>query len=497
MKTVRADVLILGAGFSGSLLGWLLAKSGRQVVIADRLRHPRFAIGESSTPLADLALRLLAEKYELPELAALSHYGSWKESFQNLRCGLKRGFSYFRQPVGEEFHPGDDHGQELLVAASLNDAIGDTHWLRADVDQWFAGKAAEAGTQVWEAADLHVTGRSPWVWSGTINGGERAVTVTADFVVDGTGPAAVIPKLLGLGDETERLKTHSRSVFTHVRGLRRMGDWFDSQGVSRAEHTFDCDHAALHQLLDEGWMWQLRFDHGVTSVGFVIESPDQPTGSPEEQAAWFLDRYPTLKWQFADTEVVDPPGRWLSTGRLQRLWSTAAGEDWALLPHTAGFIDPMHSTGIGQSLFGVESLAELLGREMSPSERQAGLVAYSQRVPAEIRAIDGYVAACYAARQQMPAFVAAVMLYFAAVTTCERRRLRDEPTTFLATDDRELTGTLTEAASRIIEARPRTRAEADELVAMVRSAIRPWNTARLLEPAIANMYSYTALPADT
>jgi FADH2 O2-dependent halogenase len=497
MKTVQADVLILGAGFSGSLLGWLLAKSGRQVVVADRLRHPRFAIGESSTPLADLALRQLAEKYELPELAALSHYGTWKESFPELRRGLKRGFSYFRQHAGEEFHPGADHDRELLVAASLNDAVGDTHWLRADVDQWFARKAAEAGALVWEAADLRVTGRSPWTWTGTIDGGETAVTVTADFVVDGTGPASVIPRLLDLASQTERLKTHSRSVFTHVRGLRRMGDWFDSRGESRAEHTFDCDHAALHQLLDEGWMWQLRFDDGVTSVGFVIESPDQPSGSPEEQATWFLDRYPTLKWQFAETEVVDPPGRWLSTVRLQRLWSSAAGEDWALLPHTAGFIDPMHSTGIGQSLFGVECLADLLGREMSPSERQAGLVAYSRRVPEEILAIDQYVAACYATRYQMPAFVAAVMLYFAAVTTCERRRLRGEPTTFLATDDQELTGTLTEAARRIIACRPKTRAEANELVGMVRSAIRPWNTARLLEPAIANMYSYTALPADT
>lgn len=497
MKTVRADVLILGSGFAGSLLGWLLAKSGLRVVIADRQRHPRFAIGESSTPLADLALRQLAAKYELPELAALSHYGSWKESFPDLRCGLKRGFSYFQQHVGEEFHPGDDHHRELLVAASLNDAIGDTHWLRADIDQWFARKAAEAGALVWEAADLRVTGRSPWAWSGTINGSESAVTVTADFVVDGTGPASVIPNLLGLDDETKRLKTQSRSVFTHVRGLRRMGYWFDSHSITREEHTFDCDHAALHQLLDEGWMWQLRFDHGVTSVGFAIESPEVSTGSPEEQAAWFLDRYPTLKWQFADTEVVDPPGRWLSTGRLQRLWATAAGEDWALLPHTAGFIDPMHSTGIGQSLFGVESLAELLGQEMSRTDRQAGLVAYSQRVPAEILAIDQYVAACYAARHQMPAFVAATMSYFAAVTTCERRRLRGEPTTFLATDDRELTGTLTEAARRIIEVRPKTRAEANELIAMVRSAIRPWNTARLLEPAIANMYSYTALPADT
>lgn len=40
------DVVIAGSGFSGSLLGWILARHGRSVLIVDRQHHPRLAIGE-------------------------------------------------------------------------------------------------------------------------------------------------------------------------------------------------------------------------------------------------------------------------------------------------------------------------------------------------------------------------------------------------------------------------------------------------------------------
>ncbi len=57
------DVVILGSGFAGSLLGLLLRKQGLSVLVIDRARHPRFAIGESSTPAADFILESLCEEW--------------------------------------------------------------------------------------------------------------------------------------------------------------------------------------------------------------------------------------------------------------------------------------------------------------------------------------------------------------------------------------------------------------------------------------------------
>ena len=46
------------------------------------------------------------------------------------------------------------------------------------------------------------------------------------------------------------------------------------------DHPFHCDHAAVHQVFDSGWMWQLRFDNGVTSLGFALDAGRMPLGTP-------------------------------------------------------------------------------------------------------------------------------------------------------------------------------------------------------------------------
>ncbi len=59
------DVVVLGSGFSGSLLAQILGRTGRSVALLDNHGHPRFAIGESSTPAANLILKELADRYDL------------------------------------------------------------------------------------------------------------------------------------------------------------------------------------------------------------------------------------------------------------------------------------------------------------------------------------------------------------------------------------------------------------------------------------------------
>src|SRR5215469_8146199 len=92
---LNVDVAVIGGGFGGSLTALLLRRIGRTVAIIERGSHPRFALGESATPLADLVLGDLARRYDLPRIAPLAEYGTWQQSYPELVCGLKRGFSYF------------------------------------------------------------------------------------------------------------------------------------------------------------------------------------------------------------------------------------------------------------------------------------------------------------------------------------------------------------------------------------------------------------------
>ena len=47
-------------------------------MLVERGRHPRFAIGESSTPLANLLIEELSDRYDLPRIRAFSKWGTWQ-----------------------------------------------------------------------------------------------------------------------------------------------------------------------------------------------------------------------------------------------------------------------------------------------------------------------------------------------------------------------------------------------------------------------------------
>ena len=131
----------------GSIMAMVARRLGRRVVLLERGRHPRFAIGESSSPLAGILIEQLAERYDLPRLAPLAAYGDWQRHYPQLGCGLKRGFTFFRHDAGRRYRTAPDRSNQLLVAASPCDELADTHWLRSDVDAWLVGEAVALGAE--------------------------------------------------------------------------------------------------------------------------------------------------------------------------------------------------------------------------------------------------------------------------------------------------------------------------------------------------------------
>src|SRR5712691_5437724 len=113
---VEADVAIVGSGFAGSLMALGLRSRGKRVVLVERGRHPRFVIGESSTPLANLLLEELADRYDLPQIRVFSKWGTWQRARPDVACGLKRGFTFLFHRVGEVFADNEQHARQLLVA---------------------------------------------------------------------------------------------------------------------------------------------------------------------------------------------------------------------------------------------------------------------------------------------------------------------------------------------------------------------------------------------
>src|SRR5690349_4595715 len=95
------DIAILGSGFAGSLTAMIARRMGYSVLMLERWTHPRFAIGESTSPLTNLLLEELAVRYDLPRLLPLTSYGPWKRAYPELTVGLKRGFTFYHHEPGK------------------------------------------------------------------------------------------------------------------------------------------------------------------------------------------------------------------------------------------------------------------------------------------------------------------------------------------------------------------------------------------------------------
>lgn len=451
-------VAVVGSGFAGSLLARVLGRQGHDVVLLERGTHPRFAIGESSTPLANLTLERLARRYGLDDCYDLAAHGRWVARFPELRRGLKRGFTFYRH------HPARGLGAErLLVAASPNDAVADNHWLRADVDHHFVRAAVAAGVEYRDRTELTA---------------DMLKALRADFVVDASGPGGFMARQLAIPSGLSRMHTNAGLLFSHFDGVRLVPDVVP--GLTPG--PYPDDWAAVHHIVDEGWMYSLRFDHGVTSAGFLLNA--RVSGTPEQQWQYLLRRYPTIGALFGDATPLMP----LSfKPRIQHRLTRAAGKGWAMLPHAFAFVDPLFSTGIAWSLRAIERLG-LLFEDGGPTEPD--LARYDALLSAEADQIDWLVAGAYQAMARFDLFAAHSMIYFAAVSFAEiRQRILGEGfawSGFLGVGDPELGG-LPRASLRRLW-RIRTAGDRQEFIRWVRSSIAPRNVCGFGNPAARNLY---------
>ncbi len=487
------DVAIVGSGFAGSILARALAARGLDVVLLERGTHPRFAIGESSTPLAALRLERLAHHYGLADLADLAAWGRWRERLPDLHCGRKRGFTFYRHRAATEFDPGPQNERRLLVAASPTDRVADAHWLRADVDAHLVARAAREGVDYRDEVEL--TTARPVAGGIELEGAHRGtgLVVRAAFAVDATGPAGFLAGALGVAPGT-KLRTVAGLVYGHFDAVEPLAA---VAGPFPGEAPYPEEWAAVHHLVDEGWLYELRFDSGLVSAGLLVEGGLPP--NLDAEAAWqaALARYPSLARQFRSARPVRAVA---SVPRLQYRRGAAAGPRWAALPHAFAFVDPLFSTGIAWSLAGVERLAEVLAAEGAGRPALAdggGLARYAQLLAAEAEQIDRLVAGAYRARCRFDLFCAQAMLYFALVSFAETRlRLLAPPEPawegFLAAGEPHWEAILEASEGRLAALTAGGRVPSDEealaFTRWVVAAIAPRNVAGLADPARRNLY---------
>lgn len=497
------QIVVIGSGFAGTILARILHKLGLKVVLIERDQHPRFAIGESSTPLAAICLERLARVYEMPDLAHLAAYGRWLDHMPEVRRGLKRGFTFYRHQAGVEISDSLANERRLLVAASPEDAVADSHWLRQDVDHHLVQRALAEGVDYrdrTEIRDLRQTAGERWLLSGVADG--AVFELAADFIIDGSGAGRFLANALPIASALEEIELDTSLVFAHLSDLGP----FPELSVG----PYPDQQAAVHHLLDEGWMYVLPFDHGVASAGILLrrDAVEHLTASGYEgpEAIWqeVIGRYPTLAKQF-EGATVRRPLEWLP--RVQRRLHSAAGEGWAALPHTYTFLDPMFSTGIAWSLLAVERLALVFAggadsQRLAPDAIDASLHRYGQQLAVEARHLSTLLDGAYMAMRHFELFTAQSFLYFATVSFEEvDQRLYPEGhggaipawRGFLGAGDTHLESIFAESKRRLkailLDRQGEPRAlEREDFVSWIAEAVADRNVAGLADSRRRNLY---------
>lgn len=498
-STQQYDILVAGAGFAGALTALALNSCGFKVCLLEKGKHPRFAIGESSTPAADMILRELSTKYKLPWLYDFSRYGSWQKAHPEIVSGLKRGFSFFKHYPETSFFTDADHLNELLVAASINDEQSDTQWLREDVDAFFVQKVQEAGISYFDLAEIKTLQRKGNRWYCFFERDGKQSEIGAMFLIDGSGGGQLLQKFLGVNSSSEQLLTNSFAVFSHFNHLPGWTGLMEKKNIATGDFPYDPDDSTIHHILHEGWVWVIRFNNDRTSWGFALNGEEKAMQNLSAAELWdcMLGKYPDLRYFISGGSLAPVPGALIRTGRLQRRAEYACGDGWLALPHTVGFVDPLFSTGIAYSLSGIEMIVDLLQQNKDfGTGLYQGLQNYQTKIFEELKLIDMLVSGCYKSMPHFPLFNAWSMLYFTFAIMYEQRRLSHQAAGFfLCADDlrvKEIIHSTYRDLQEIISLKNIVQEDFTRFRELVKERIRPFNTAGLLDPAAKNMYRHTA-----
>lgn len=310
-------VAILGGGPAACTLAILLCRAGLRVAIWHKPKTVPIIVGESLVPavipmLQDLGVEDMIRDFSMFKPGAtfnLSEDVNFSFFFKNL-TGTTATYAYNV--------PRDKFDNAMLEAAQKN------------------------GARVYESpANLE-----------RIEGTERVRltpdTLTAangffeqhpDLIVDATGRVRLFPKLLGIASKEGGRK--DTALFAHVDKTH-----LDYEGHV---HTTRLDH---------GWSWRIPLP-GRVSLGIVINSDHLPPfgETKEERYDNLLKQDSVLKTVASDAQRITPVMEYTN---YQLISEKMFGDGWVLVGDTAGFIDPVFSSGLFLGMQGAFKLADTI-----------------------------------------------------------------------------------------------------------------------------------------
>ena len=303
----KVDVLVIGAGPAGTVAASIVNKEGYNVKVVEKVKFPRFVIGESLLPRCMEALEeagfleaVMAKNFQQKNGAKFVQDGAVCDYF--FADQFTKGWEWTWQVPRGEF--------DQTLAETL-----ESQGVPIEYETEVTGiKFNDDGSSVTTVKDKE--------------GNEKQIE--ARFIIDGSGYGRVIPRLFGM-DRPSNLPPR-KALFTHIKDVNRFMD-------------LEPDRITIVVHEQQVWVWVIPFSSGVTSVGFVSnpEFFEKFDGTPEEQLRAAIATEPWIAERMQDVEFLFEP-------RVLQSWSTTTdkfyGNGFVLTGNVTEFLDPVFSSGV-------------------------------------------------------------------------------------------------------------------------------------------------------
>lgn len=387
----RFDVIVLGSHLTTGLLGAVLAKHGVSVLLLDAPGDRTEPSGDSTVPYTTAVFQLLAERFDIPEIAAFAHFTDLPAEVRRT-SGIKKSLTFLHHSRGARHQPG--HTVQFNVPGEHNE----WHLFRRSVDEHARAVAKQYG--VAEAAgrpevirlELDDTGVSVYTADGRF--------FTGAFLIDASG-TELPGSPFRLVDAGDRLQLRSRMLTTTMRGVRPFEEVVDTGKYGRVTPM---SLGTVHHLFDRGWIQVVGFgnhDEAIGDLCNITVGIDSGVVLPNDPAAAFaglIAEFPDIAAQFAKAEST---GQWSDHAPIQRLADATCGPQWFALERSAYRTDEFLSRDVTMAAELINALAPaVLAAVRAPesaekflrpiAEFQRGLVEFNDRMlaAARVAAVD-------------------------------------------------------------------------------------------------------------